>query len=74
MFVFQRTLEGHLGDVYICRFFPSGIVVLSSGTDMQIKIWSAENGSCPVTMKGHKAAVTDLAVVEIGRNIISVSK
>ncbi|KAK7865824.1 hypothetical protein R5R35_001281 [Gryllus longicercus] len=72
--VIRRTLEGHVGNVYKCRFFPSGIVALSGGADMQLKIWSAETGQCPVTLSGHTAAITDFCIVERGRNIISVSK
>ncbi len=71
---FQRNLEGHKGDIYRVRLFPSGVVVLSSGADMQVKIWSAEDGSCPVTLIGHTAAVTDTAIVERGKNIVTVSK
>lgn len=41
-------------DVTSCQFFPSGVVILTGGSDMQLKIWSAEDGSCPVTMKGHR--------------------
>lgn len=52
---FQRLLEGHVYDVNCCRFFPSGLVVLSGGMDAQLKIWSAEDASCVVTFKGHKA-------------------
>lgn len=70
----RRILEGHLGSVYKCKFFPSGIVVLSGGADMQLKIWSAETGQCPVTLIGHKASVNDFCIVEKGRNIISASK
>ncbi|KAK6617917.1 hypothetical protein RUM43_014146 [Polyplax serrata] len=69
-----RTLPGHLGCIYKCRFFPSGLVVLSAGVDMQIKIWSAETGDCPVTLRGHVGAVNDVCVVDRGRNIISVSQ
>ena len=50
----QHNLEGHISDVNTCRFFPSGKVVLSGGADLRLKIWSAEDGSCPVTLKGHK--------------------
>ena len=53
--VLQRELEGHYGDVYTSRFFPSGIVVLSGGSDMQLKIWSAETGQCAATLLGHTA-------------------
>ena len=52
---FQRQLSGHYGDVYTCRFFPSGIVVLTGGADTQLKIWSAETGQCAATLTGHKA-------------------
>ena len=40
----------------------------------RIKIWSAEDGSCPVTLTGHTAAVTDTAIVDKGMNIVSISK
>ena len=40
----------------------------------RIKIWSAEDGSCPVTMTGHTAAVTDTAIVDKGMNIVTTSK
>ena len=53
----QRELEGHYGDIYTCRFFPSGIVVLSGGSDMQLKIWSAETGQCAATLLGHTAGI-----------------
>ena len=49
----QRDLEGHISDVNTCKFFPSGKVVLSGGADLRLKIWSTEDGSCPVTLKGH---------------------
>ncbi|PNJ51381.1 PAAF1 isoform 14, partial [Pongo abelii] len=45
----RRVLEGHVFDVNCCRFFPSGLVVLSGGMDAQLKIWSAEDASCVVT-------------------------
>lgn len=61
-------------DVYKCCLFPSGIVVLSTGTDLKIKIWSAENGQCPVTLTGHTQAITDLSIIDRGRNVLSVSK
>nr|CAD7409428.1 unnamed protein product [Timema cristinae] len=70
----RRNLEGHIGDVYKCRFFPSGIVFVTGGADMQLKIWSAETGQCPVTLRGHTAAVMDICIVDRGRNIVSVSK
>uniref|UniRef100_A0A1B6C573 Uncharacterized protein n=2 Tax=Clastoptera arizonana TaxID=38151 RepID=A0A1B6C573_9HEMI len=70
----KMALKGHVGEIYKCKFFPSGEVILSTGSDMQIKIWCALTGVCPVTLSGHVMAITDLAIVEKGRNIISVSK
>jgi len=68
------VLEGHIGDVHFCRFFPSGLVVLSGGADLRMKIWSAEDGSSPVTLAGHTRGVTDGSPVEKGRNVVSVSR
>ncbi|CAL1290399.1 unnamed protein product [Larinioides sclopetarius] len=69
-----RNLEGHVWDVYYCSFFPSGMVVLSAGADMQTKIWAADTGQCPRTLTGHTEAVTDAAVIDRGKNIVTVSK
>lgn len=51
--VIKRILDGHIGDVNFCRFFPSGLVVLSGAADLRLKVWSAEDGSSPVTLTGH---------------------
>ena len=53
----RKVSEGHVFDVNCCRFFPSGLVVLSGGMDAQLKIWSAEDASCVVTFKGHKGGM-----------------
>ena len=42
-------------DIETCRFFPSGVVILSGGSDMMLKLWSAQDGSCPRTLIGHTA-------------------
>ncbi|XP_025099117.1 proteasomal ATPase-associated factor 1-like isoform X2 [Pomacea canaliculata] len=70
----RRELKGHVGNVYSCKFFPSGIVVLSAGADMQMKIWSAETGKEAACLIGHTAAILDTAIVERGRNIVSCGR
>jgi len=50
------------------------MVVVSGGADCCLKIWSVEDGQCPVTLLGHTGAIQDICIVERGRNIISVSK
>lgn len=67
-------LKGHGGPVYKCKYFPSGVVVLSAGADGSCRIWSAESGINPVILKGHSMAISDICIVEKGRNVISVSK
>lgn len=69
-----HDLKGHGGPIYKCRYFPSGVVVLSAGADGSCRIWSAESGINPVTLIGHKMAITDISIVDKGRNVISVSK
>ena len=49
----QHSLQGHVSDVNTCSFFPSGAVVLSGSADLRLKIWSAEDGTCPATLTGH---------------------
>ncbi|KAM6290492.1 proteasomal ATPase-associated factor 1-like [Porphyrio hochstetteri] len=70
----RRLLGGHVCDVNCCRFFPSGLVVLSGGMDAQLKIWSAEDANCVVTFKGHKGGILDTAIVDRGRNVLSCSR
>ncbi|XP_071113260.1 proteasomal ATPase-associated factor 1-like [Haliotis cracherodii] len=70
----RRRLEGHMGDVYTCQFFPSGVVLLSGGADMQMKIWSVETGKCAATLRGHTAGILETAVVDRGRNIVSCGR
>ncbi|XP_073981594.1 proteasomal ATPase-associated factor 1-like [Rhodnius prolixus] len=72
--IIKQNLTGHAGEVYKCRFFPSGLVVFSAGSDMRLKIWCAKTGQCPVTLVGHTMAVTDVAIVDRGRNVLSCSK
>lgn len=67
-------LKGHGGPVYKCRFFPSGVVVISAGADGSCRIWSAESGINPVTLKGHTMSIADVCIIDKGRNVISVSK
>ncbi len=51
VFSFQRSFEGHASEVYCSKFFPSGLVVLTGGADMQLKIWSAISGECAATLQ-----------------------
>ncbi|KAF9417670.1 hypothetical protein BGZ94_009905 [Podila epigama] len=64
-------MTGHLQYVNSCQFFPSGQVILSGGGDFLLKVWSALDGSCPVTMKGHVKPISDTAIIDRGRNILS---
>jgi len=69
-----RDLEGHIYEVYCSRFFPSGMVVLSGGMDMTVRVFSVEDAWNARTMKGHKAAVHDLGFFGEGAEVVSCSK
>lgn len=53
----------HLLDITSTVFFPTGTALLSAGRDMQIKVWNLQDGSNPRTFRGHKKAISDLALV-----------
>ena len=60
--------------MYSSRLFPSGLVLLSGGGDMRLRVMSVEDGRCPVTLVGHTGAVTDTAIVGLGKLVISVAR
>lgn len=68
-----RILGGHIMDVYRCMYFPSGMVILSGGMDMKIKIWAVDSGKCALTLTGHTQAITGLGIIGVGREILSCS-
>ena len=53
--------------------FPSSEVILSTSSDLSIRIFSALDGSNPRTLTGHAAAVTSAAIIGRGRHVISSS-
>lgn len=48
-------------------------VVLSSSSDLSVRIWGAKDGINPRTFKGHTRAVTALGIIGVGRQIVSAS-
>ena len=71
----EREFENiHSSDITAAKFFPSSEVILSSSSDMQLKILSVEDGSNPRTLIGHTASVTGSAILGRGRNVLSSSK
>ncbi|EGT54250.1 hypothetical protein CAEBREN_28515 [Caenorhabditis brenneri] len=69
-----RILKGHAMDVYRCMYFPSGLVVLTCGMDMTIRIWAIDTGDCARTLKGHIQPVTGIGIIGVGREVLSCSK
>eukprot|EP00276_Gloeochaete_wittrockiana_P001406 CAMPEP_0184675862 /NCGR_PEP_ID=MMETSP0308-20130426/88039_1 /TAXON_ID=38269 /ORGANISM="Gloeochaete witrockiana, Strain SAG 46.84" /LENGTH=395 /DNA_ID=CAMNT_0027123643 /DNA_START=97 /DNA_END=1284 /DNA_ORIENTATION=+ len=70
----RRDLIGHKGDVNICRFFPSGKVVLSGGADCVLKIWDIDTGDCAADLKGHTGGILGAAMIDKGKNLISCAR
>lgn len=65
-------LKGHLGDVRSARFFPSGQVLLTTSSDLTIRLYSLE-GVNPRTFEGHKRAVTATQILSRGKRFLSAS-
>ncbi|CAL9732128.1 26S proteasome regulatory subunit Rpn14p [Monosporozyma unispora] len=63
--------EAHVDEITSLQCFPSGTVLLSSSDDMQLKLWSLQDGSNPRTFKGHTSSVSDTVLVGRGRNFVS---
>ncbi|KAG8924494.1 hypothetical protein FRC02_010398 [Tulasnella sp. 418] len=65
------TSRPHLSTILSLKFFPSSEVILASSLDMSLSIISAIDLSVPRQLKGHSRAVTDTAIIEKGRNVLS---
>ena len=61
----MRALEGHIGGVYAVKFLPSGVLLLTAGTDSAVRLWSIETGQTIFNLKGHKSSVTCLSYLGI---------
>ncbi|EGC30046.1 hypothetical protein DICPUDRAFT_50965 [Dictyostelium purpureum] len=70
----RRKLDGHVGDVDLALFFPSGKVILSGASDGRLKIWDAIEGTCAATLIGHIGGITSASLVDRGRNLVSGSR
>ncbi|WVO16996.1 hypothetical protein L204_104682 [Cryptococcus depauperatus] len=66
-------LQGHVGDVRCVKWFPSGEVVLTASSDFSIRVFGL-TGVNPRTFRGHTRTVTSLAIIDIGKQILSGSQ
>ncbi|CCC67209.1 hypothetical protein NCAS_0A06510 [Naumovozyma castellii] len=65
--------DAHCSEITTLKFFPSGEVVLSGSSDMQLKLWSIKDASCPRIFRGHTSKITDSVLIERGRDFVSSS-
>eukprot|EP00055_Hartaetosiga_balthica_P007294 m.24859 g.24859 ORF g.24859 m.24859 type:complete len:426 (+) comp5702_c0_seq1:76-1353(+) len=68
-----RVLEGPKGLVNSCKFFPSGEVIITGGSDCRARVFSAVDGRNPVTFL-HSGAVNGISILERGRNVLTCSE
>ncbi|RXK38495.1 hypothetical protein M231_04261 [Tremella mesenterica] len=66
-------LEGHVGDVLVVKWFPSGKVILTASSDLSLRIYS-DTGLNPRILRGHTRAITSLHILSVGREVLSASK
>ncbi|CAI4039264.1 hypothetical protein SMKI_07G2450 [Saccharomyces mikatae IFO 1815] len=69
----REISQAHVGEITKLNFFPSGEALISGSQDMRLKIWAVRDGSNPRTLTGHKATITDIAIIDRGRNVLSAS-
>ncbi|KAJ9476281.1 26S proteasome regulatory subunit RPN14 [Pseudozyma hubeiensis] len=67
----KTCLKGHVGDVRFVKFFPSNRVVLSTSSDLTVRIWDPFTGDNPRTLQGHKRAVLTAGILGRGKNVLT---
>lgn len=67
----KTALKGHVGDIRFVKFFPSNRVVLSTSSDLTVRIWNPFTGENPRTLEGHKRAVLTAGIIGRGRTVLS---
>jgi hypothetical protein len=71
----RADLAGHHGDVTLARWFPSGVVALSAGLDVAVRIWAVEPRAALATqLVGHQRPVTAVCFVGRGRTLVTASE
>ena len=68
------SFDGHVGDVDIATFFPSGQVVLSAALDLTLRVWAVATQQCALTLSGHSQRITSVDMIERGRQFVSSSR
>ncbi|XP_062982693.1 bromodomain and WD repeat-containing protein 1 isoform X3 [Elgaria multicarinata webbii] len=58
----HRRILGHLSAVYCVAFDRTGHRIFTGSDDCLVKIWSTHNGRLLVTLRGHSAEISDMAV------------
>ena len=71
----SKTGKPHVSSITSLKFFPSNEVLLASSMDMSVSVISATDlTNVPRRFKGHSRSVTDTAIVEQGKNVVSCAK
>jgi len=71
----RADLVGHVGDVHLARWFPSGVVALSAGLDLSLKIWAVEPTAALATqLRGHSRPITQVRFLGRGRHLVTSSE
>ena len=68
------SFEGHVGDVDIATFFPSGQVLLSAALDLTLRVWAIATQQCALTLTGHSQRITAVELIDRGRQFVSSSR
>lgn len=72
----DRIDNAHFSQISMLRAFPSDKVLLSAGSDYQIRIWDMDlqNKEPARTFKQQRKRITDVALIGSGRNFVLTSE
>jgi WD40 repeat protein len=72
----QAVLSGHINEVTVARFHPSGDLLASADAEKNIFVWKLDNNTAVLQINNwcmHTARVTDLEWMPGGRRLVSGS-
>eukprot|EP00126_Sphaerothecum_destruens_P011227 Sdes_comp20878_c0_seq2m17869 len=66
--------QGHVYDMSVLAYSPTGQYIGSGGEDGKVKLWNVASGFCFVTFEHHSAGITGVEFTKNGHSLFSASR